>query len=68
MSATLNNKAIQIYLNLPDIAGQDRKDKKLNQMKQILKEATEIAPYNAVALLNKYLLSWQMGEIRDDEF
>lgn len=37
-------------------------------MKRLLDEAIKISPRNQVALLNRGLLSWQLGEIRDDQF
>ena len=39
-----------------------------NVVAKYLDKALEYAPNNFVALLNKLLLTWQSGLLRDDEF
>ena len=67
-SVVLNNQATQIYLNLADIDSGFIKNIKMNKIEELLNEACEISPQNQVALLNKHLLAWKQGKIRDDEF
>lgn len=37
-------------------------------MKSLLNQAIELSPTNQVALLNKVLLLWQQGMVRDEQF
>jgi len=43
------------------------RDMKVKQMHDNLTKAIKISPDNTVAHLNKMLLEWQIGKIRDDE-
>lgn len=67
-SVVLNNQAVQMYLNLPDITSAQERIIKMRRVEQLFDEACQTSPQNQVALLNKHLLAWKQGKIRDDEF
>ena len=67
-STVLNNQAVQQFLNLIDIKSEFILNQKLEYITKSLDEACQLSPINQVALLNKHLLAWKCGKIRDDEF
>ena len=59
---------MQIYLNLPDIGAGQVRTLKISRVEKLFNQACDTCPQNQIALLNKLLLAWKLGKIRDDEF
>ena len=65
-SAVLTNQAVACCLNITDHSSSYEVNQLRQKMIGLLDQAIKLAPNNQVALLNRHLLSWQTGQIRDD--
>lgn len=68
MASVLNKKAVMCFLIITDKTPQCEKDRNINQALDLLREARRFDKDNATVNLNSYLLRWQIGKIRDDQF
>lgn len=57
-----------MYLSIMDASPQEQQERALQRVHDLYSEALEVSNSNAVAMLNKFLLEWQMGHISDEYF
>lgn len=68
LSSSLNNKAVSMFLSLTNKTPEQLKQLTYRKINMTLKYALAISPENSIALLNRSLLNWRMGVLRDDQF
>ena len=57
-----------MYLNITDETAVEIRDIYLQKIRMMFQEAIKTSEKNSVALLNKLLFEWQIGQLRDEEF
>mmetsp|Transcript_27145 Transcript_27145/g.41303 ORF Transcript_27145/g.41303 Transcript_27145/m.41303 type:complete len:196 (-) Transcript_27145:4431-5018(-) len=66
-SSVENNQGIMMFLSVSEDTHKEQRNKIIDFVRSKFSKALEITPHNASALLNKVLLDWQIGELRDED-
>jgi hypothetical protein len=59
---------VMLYLSITNDLPRELQEKQILRIHEIFSKAIEISKINAVALLNRYLLEWSVGILKDEEF
>ena len=57
-----------MFMMVTEDSPHERRNKVLRLCYKYFKRAIELSPDNTAAILNKALLQWYVGEVRDEEF
>ena len=68
LSAIYNNRAVTCQLNIKSNSNLFELKQMTHKTIEFLTEAIKICPFNQVAILNRSLILWKSGAIRDDQF
>lgn len=57
-----------MFMMVTEDSSHEKRDMVLRLCYNNFKKAIELSPENTTAILNKALLQWYVGEVRDEEF
>ena len=68
-SSVINNQAVLQFLSITDETPTDIREKMLSSIHKMFSEAESISDNtNSVSSLNRLLLEWQLGILKDEDF